>query len=219
MNFEELRNQFAILKDQLKKQEIVSDHLIRETMKAKKSNINSTKRMCYACAVIAVLFTPMNFYSHAWSLPFCIVTCLMMLFCAVATYYIHRPVDKLNFMTDDFATVARVMAKFKKQYDMCPLDPQRYRPPQSPALRVRLLRLVSRFPLSLDIKKQVVTRPVLYIREVRIACYNSMVVAPLIWRRKGGDVVRILISFLVSVMASVVGYYVCKWLDGDDSND
>lgn len=118
MNFEELRNQFAILKDQLKKQEIVSDHLIRETMKAKKSNINSTKRMCYACAVIAVLFTPMNFYSHAWSLPFCIVTCLMMLFCAVATYYIHRPVDKLNFMTDDFATVARVMAKFKKQYDM-----------------------------------------------------------------------------------------------------
>lgn len=118
MNFEELRNQFAILKDQLKKQEIVSDHLIRETMKAKKSNINSTKRMCYACAVIAVLFTPMNFYSHAWSLPFCIVTCLMMLFCAVATYFIHKPVDNLNFMTDDFATVAHVMARFKKQYDM-----------------------------------------------------------------------------------------------------
>ena len=48
MHFEELRNQFAILKDQLKKQEIVSDHLLRETMKAKKRNINSTKRMCYA---------------------------------------------------------------------------------------------------------------------------------------------------------------------------
>ena len=25
--------------------------------------------------------------------------------------------------------------------------------------------------------------------------------------------------FLVSVMASVVGYYVCKWLDGDDSDN
>ena len=32
MNFEEMRNQFAILKEQLKKQEIVSDRLLRETM-------------------------------------------------------------------------------------------------------------------------------------------------------------------------------------------
>ena len=116
MHFEELRNQFAILKDQLKKQEIVSDHLLRETMKAKKRNINSTKRMCYACAVIALGLTPLNYHLQAWSLPFSIVTCLMMLFCAVATYYIHKPVDDLNFLTDDFATVARVMAKFKKCY-------------------------------------------------------------------------------------------------------
>ena len=117
MHFEELRNQFAILKDQLKKQEIVSDHLLRETMKTKKGNINSTKRMCYACVVIALGLTPLNYHLQAWSLPFSIVTCLMMLFCAVATYYIHKPVDNLNFLTDDFATVARVMAKFKKQYD------------------------------------------------------------------------------------------------------
>ncbi len=26
----------------------------------------------------------------------------------------------------------------------------------------------------------------------------------------------LLISFLVSVAASVAGYYICKWLDGDD---
>ena len=36
----------------------------------------------------------------------------------MATYYIHKPVDNLNFMRDDFATVARVMARFKKHYDM-----------------------------------------------------------------------------------------------------
>lgn len=117
MEFEEMRNQFAILKQQLDKQEIVSDHLLRETMKAKKGNINSTKRMCYACVVIALLLTPLNFYTHAWGLAFSIVTCLMMLFCAAATYYIHKPVDDLNFLTDDFATVARVMAKFKRQYN------------------------------------------------------------------------------------------------------
>lgn len=29
----------------------------------------------------------------------------------------------------------------------------------------------------------------------------------------------IFISFLISVAASVVGYYVCKWPDGDDSDN
>ena len=28
---------------------------------------------------------------------------------------------------------------------------------------------------------------------------------------------EIIISFLVSVMAGVASYYICKWLDGDDS--
>ncbi|MCR5513538.1 MAG: hypothetical protein K6F43_08260 [Prevotella sp.] len=117
MNFEELRSQFAILKDQLKKQEIVSDHLLRMTMKSKRGNINNTKRSCYVAVVLALLLTPLNYYINAWGLAFSIVTCLMLLFCAAATYYMHKPVDDLNFLTDDFATVARVMARFKKQYN------------------------------------------------------------------------------------------------------
>ena len=117
MNFEEMRNQFAILKEQLKNQEIVNDHLLRDTMKYKKGKINSTKRMCYVCVVIALLLTPLNYYNRTWGLAFSIVTCLIMLFCAIATYYIHKPVDDLNFMRDDFSTVARVMANFKKRYN------------------------------------------------------------------------------------------------------
>ena len=33
---------------------------------------------------------------------------------------------------------------------------------------------------------------------------------------KGGCQLDILSSFLISVMASVVAYYICKWLDRDD---
>ena len=117
MNFEEMRNQFAILKDQLKKQEIVSDHLLRETMKAKKSAINSTKRMEYICVAICLVLYPLLGFDNTISPAFIIATCLMVIVSAVATHYIHKPVDKLNFLTDDFTTVARVMAKFKKQYD------------------------------------------------------------------------------------------------------
>ncbi|MBD5546045.1 MAG: nitrate reductase [Lachnospiraceae bacterium] len=39
------------------------------------------------------------------------------------------------------------------------------------------------------------------------------------WQQKGGVSLAILVSFLISVMASVVGYYICKWLDGDDSDN
>ena len=116
-NFEEMRNQFAILKEQLKNQEIVNDHLLRETMKAKNKDISSTKRMVYGCAVIGLLLFPMNYLTHTWSLAFTIFTTLILFFCAIATYYIHKPVEELNFMRDDFSTVARVMARFKKQYD------------------------------------------------------------------------------------------------------
>ena len=27
---------------------------------------------------------------------------------------------------------------------------------------------------------------------------------------------ELLVSFIISVIASVVGYYICKWLDGDE---
>ena len=38
---------------------------------------------------------------------------------------------------------------------------------------------------------------------------------PLDWYRKGVCFVSILSSFVISVMASIVAYYICKWLDGD----
>ncbi len=116
-NFEELRNQFAILKEQLNKQEIVNDRLLRETMKAKKRDINSSKNLEYGCVLFCLFILPLNWYTRTWSLPFTIATALLLIVCVVSTHFIHKPVDSLNFLKDDFATVARVMAKFKKQYD------------------------------------------------------------------------------------------------------
>lgn len=117
MDFEEMRNQFAILKQQLQHQEIVSDRLLRETMKTKKNAINSTKRLVYGAVIFCLLVMPLNYFAHSWSLPFTIGTILLLLLSAVVTHYIHQPVDELNLMKDDLSTVAHVMAKFKKQYN------------------------------------------------------------------------------------------------------
>ena len=37
-------------------------------------------------------------------------------------------------------------------------------------------------------------------------------------QQKGGEVVEYIIRFLVSVMASVTGYYIRKWLDRNDKD-
>ena len=115
--FEEMRNQFAILKNELKQQEIVNDRLLRTTMKSKTKDISNIKRFEFICVAICLVIYPFTYFTHVWSLAFAAATCVMVLFCAAATWYIHKPVEELNFMRDDFVTVARVMAKFKKQYD------------------------------------------------------------------------------------------------------
>ena len=40
-----------------------------------------------------------------------------------------------------------------------------------------------------------------------------------IWQQKGGATVSNIISFLISVMASVVAYCICKWLDGNNGDN
>ncbi len=116
LNLDEMRNQIAALKEQINNQQIVSDRLLSEVMKTKSKTIRSTRNLVYGAAIFCIILYPFASVVLDWSWAFSIATVLMVLFCMVATYYIHRPVDQLNFLTDDLATVARVMSRFKKQY-------------------------------------------------------------------------------------------------------
>ena len=41
-----------------------------------------------------------------------------------------------------------------------------------------------------------------------------------IWQQEGGGhVTSVIVSFLVSVVAGIVAYYICKWLDGNDTDN
>lgn len=117
MNLKEMRNQIAILKNKLNKQEIVSERLLAETMKTKVNTINNVERFSIICAVFCLAAYPVLRYYIGFSWPFVLATCVMMIFCISATRYIHRPLHDAKLMTSDVATVARVMARFKRQYD------------------------------------------------------------------------------------------------------
>lgn len=38
------------------------------------------------------------------------------------------------------------------------------------------------------------------------------------FQQEGGADLEFFITFIISVAASVVAYYICKWLDGDDDS-
>ena len=46
-------------------------------------------------------------------------------------------------------------------------------------------------------------------------CYNKFVTAPILVTGRG-DTMDILFSLYLSIVASVIAYYICKWLDGED---
>lgn len=116
-NFEEMRKQIAILKGKLDKQEIVNEQLLRRTLKTKVSAIDSSERTSVVAGVLCLILFPLVAHEGIFSWPLAVATCLMMVFCIGATIYIHRPIHETNLMTENLATVARVMDRFKRQYD------------------------------------------------------------------------------------------------------
>ena len=37
-----------------------------------------------------------------------------------------------------------------------------------------------------------------------------------IWRQKGGETMSLIVAFIISIAASIVAHYICKWLDGNE---
>ena len=46
-----------------------------------------------------------------------------------------------------------------------------------------------------------------------------LVIIPSLRWQRGGEKMNIVITIIVSVMADVVSYYICKWLDRNDKDD
>lgn len=43
-----------------------------------------------------------------------------------------------------------------------------------------------------------------------------IVLPPRYWEQEGVKYLENIVSFILSVMASVIAYYICKWLDGEE---
>ncbi len=112
---ETMRAQIALLKDKLDKETIVSEKLLRDTMRHKARNINANA-WASVVASIFVIFWALTFLpSEGFSWWFIAATILMMLVCDFFTWKYHKNVNPKT-MSGDLLTVAKVMKQLRDNY-------------------------------------------------------------------------------------------------------
>jgi hypothetical protein len=111
----EMRQQMAILKNKLDRQEIVNDHIIRRSMKR---NVGNIKRRYYAVIALALLMIPYGYWAFlklvGFSFAFWVGTSIFMLICAGATYYNCLIVSDANMMHRNLVDAGKKVARAKK---------------------------------------------------------------------------------------------------------
>lgn len=112
---ETMRAQIALLKDKLDKETIVSEKLLRDTMRHKARNINNNAWISVVASIFVIFWALAYLPSEGFSWWFIAATILMMLVCDFFTWKYHKDVNAKT-MSGDLLTVAKVMKQLRDNY-------------------------------------------------------------------------------------------------------
>lgn len=112
---ETMRAQIALLKEKLDKETIVSDKLLRDTMRHKARNINANAWVSVGASIFVIFWALTFLPSEGFSWWFVGATILMMLVCDFFTWKYHKDVNAKT-MNSDLLTVAKVMKQLRDNY-------------------------------------------------------------------------------------------------------
>lgn len=116
-DFEEMRNQLAILKNKVDGQELLNEKLLREVVKTKTDIITRKMKVALACAIFSIVSAPICFhYSFHLSWAFVIATDLMMLYCIFLKMRYKRFLSNKTLNSEPLLDVAERMSQFKKDH-------------------------------------------------------------------------------------------------------
>jgi len=117
LNFDEMRNQIAILKAKLNNQDIVNDRMMHQVVNTKADNMKRVMISAIFCAVFVILVGPYSFHkSLGTSWAFVIGTDVMMLYCGIREFLFKRQINNKDLMNASLLEVAKKMIAFKKSY-------------------------------------------------------------------------------------------------------
>ena len=112
---ETMRAQIALLKEKLDKETIVSEKLLRDTMRHKARNINTNAWISVASSIFVIIWAVAYIPNEGFSWWFSGATVLMMLVCDFFTWKYHKDVNAKT-MSGDLLTVAKVMKQLRDNY-------------------------------------------------------------------------------------------------------
>ena len=112
---ETMRAQIALLKDKLDKETIVSDKLLRDTMRHKTRNINANAWVSVGASIFVIFWALTFLPIEGFSWWFAGATILMMLVCDFFIWKYHKDVNAKT-MNSDLLTVAKVMKQLRDNY-------------------------------------------------------------------------------------------------------
>lgn len=113
---QDMREQMALLKETLRQEQIVNDRLLREAMRNKVSSIHRRAWISAACALYVLTFGVWAFLKCGYSWWVIGGTVLIMIYCMIETYRIHRRMAAKRVLTEDLRTVAHGARQLKQDY-------------------------------------------------------------------------------------------------------
>ena len=113
---EEMRSQISILKDKLEKQNIVNENHIRNSMKSKGNDLNRTVRGTIGGGIFALIYCPICFALLGCSLPFIIVTTVILAVCLILTVRQKVELGRMDFSQGNIVEIAESLGRVRKHY-------------------------------------------------------------------------------------------------------
>ena len=112
--WQEMKEQIALLKKTIERQDIVSDRLMRRTMKRKMRSLNREARFVYVVGAFALVYCNIVFVNMGLTLWFSLATTVFMLAAIGYTVWMHRGLSVEEISTGRLVEVGRKVARMKR---------------------------------------------------------------------------------------------------------
>lgn len=112
----ELREQVALLKEKLQRQQIISEQQIIATAQKGISKLNRMAGIWGIFGIFAVLWCSSSFYHMGFSEAFVIGTAILLALCAVVTIYAHLIIHSVDVVNGNLVEIAQRVIRFRKIY-------------------------------------------------------------------------------------------------------
>ncbi len=113
---EDMRQQMAVLKQKLEQQEIVSEQLIRQSIREKVTRINQKYKLDYYIIPVVLFLMVISAINHYMPQPFVIATCIYII--VTSAYMIWAKLDLRNshVMTENLLETQQKVALAKQRH-------------------------------------------------------------------------------------------------------